>query len=69
MLCFFSVSQEKDDTQQTKAEESKPVNDKSTSSVKELASAKDIDSSEDESSDDDSDSKNDSGDSEVFSLL
>lgn len=61
---FFCVFQEKVDEQQTKAEESKAVNDKSNSS----ASAKDTDSSdcsEDESSDEDGDTKNDSDDSEV----
>ncbi|XP_044041057.1 uncharacterized protein LOC122870731 isoform X2 [Siniperca chuatsi] len=58
--------EEKDDAQQSKAEESKLVNDKSN-----LASAKDTDnsdSSEDESSDEDSDTKNDSGDSEELDM-
>ncbi len=71
-LFYFPVLQGEDDAQQSKAEESKPVNDASknntNSSVKQLASAKDTDSSdcsEDESSDEDSDTKNDSGDSEV----
>lgn len=69
---FSSVLQGEGDAQQSKAEESKPVNDKSknntNSSVKQSVSAKDTDSSdssEDESSDEDSDTKNDSGDSEV----
>lgn len=61
---FIFVLQEEVDEQQSKAEESKSVNDKSNSS----ASAKDTDSSdgsEDESSDEDGDTKNDSDDSEV----
>ncbi|XP_042368337.1 tetratricopeptide repeat protein 31-like isoform X2 [Plectropomus leopardus] len=64
-------TEEKDDAQQSKAEESKPANDESKNntgvSVKQLASAKDIDSSdssEDESSDEDSVTKNDLGDCE-----
>ncbi|KAM9335480.1 uncharacterized protein ABDE67_020465 [Symphorus nematophorus] len=60
--------EEKDDAQESKKEKSKPVNDKSNSSVKKMAAAKDTDSSdssEDESSDeDDSNTKNDSCDSE-----
>lgn len=66
---ILSVLQGEDDAQQSKADESKPVNDASknntNSSVKQLASVKDTDSSdgsEDESSDEDSDTK---GDSEV----
>ncbi|XP_073330873.1 uncharacterized protein [Pagrus major] len=59
--------EEKVDTQQSNAEESKAVNDKSNSS----ASAKDTDSSdgsEDESSDEDGDTKNDSDDSEELDM-
>ncbi|XP_070711031.1 tetratricopeptide repeat protein 31 [Pempheris klunzingeri] len=64
-----------DDAQQSKAEDSEAVNDKSTNStnsgVKQLASTEDTDSSdssEDESSDEDSDTKNNSGDSEELDM-
>lgn len=65
----------KDDSEQSKAEGSKPVNDQhnanNNSSVKLQATAKDTDtsdSSEDESSDEDGNTKNDSGDSEELDM-
>ncbi|XP_030578684.1 tetratricopeptide repeat protein 31-like isoform X2 [Archocentrus centrarchus] len=65
----------KDDSEQSKAEGSKPVNDQhnanNNSSVKLQASAKDTDtsdSSDDESSDEDGNTKNDSGDSEELDM-